>query len=164
MCSVLSRPFELVSLMMNHKIFLSTLAPLLSLVTCLYSVMATVAILVLSPLCLCTTSNPMMRNFQQFLVPPLSLQLRLIYSDFDDEGASESSKPFMLILVNIVAPIYAIGISMAAWVAAGFWFFAAILGDPNVKNKSGWNKDDDGKTTVMSVRRWWERLLIRGLR
>ena len=94
----------------------------------------------------------------------MNLHLGLIYSDFDDEGASIISKPLMLVFVNTIAPLYALGVCMAAWVAAGFWFFAAILGDPNTKNKSDRDKDDDGKTTVMSVRRWWERFLIRGLR
>ena len=124
-----------VRLMMNDQIYLSALAPLLSLITCLYALIATILGLVLSPLCLCMTANPMKKNFQRFLSPPLSLQLSLIYSDFDDEEiTSSSSRPIMLVLVNVFAPVYVIGICMAAWVAAGFWFFAAILGDPNVKN------------------------------
>ena len=69
----------------------------------------------------------------------------------------------MLVLVNILSPVYALGICMAAWVAAGFWFFAAILGDPNVKDENERGKDDDGRTAVMTVRRWWERWLMRGL-
>ena len=149
---------------MDEQIFLSTLAPLLSLATCIASLIVTVLVLILSPFYVLTTSHPRSNIFQRFLVPLLSLQLRLIYSAFDDKEVSKTSKAFMLVFINTAAPIYATGICMAAWVAAGFWFFAAILGDPNTKNKSDWDKDEDGKKTVLSVRRWWENFLIRGLR
>lgn len=167
------------------QIYLSALSPLVSLIACLYAFMATLLVLVLSPLCLCVTSHPIQVNFQRFLSPPLRLQLRLIYSTFNDVGGEPSSSssnrivklPTMLLLVNLFAAPYAMGICVAAWVAAGFWFFAAILGDPNWKNKTttttaittntttgGVDRDDDGRTAVMSVRGWWERWLVRGLR
>lgn len=59
----------------------------------------------------------------------------------------------MLFLVNILSPIYAIGIGLSAWVAALFWFYAAILGDPE-----GGCRDsrDDGRAAVLGVMRWWE--------
>ncbi len=65
----------------------------------------------------------------------------------------------MLTLVNIFSPLYAAGIAVTAWVAAGFWFTSLILGDPD-----GRDKKDDGRTVVLGVRRLWERWLIRGLR
>ena len=68
----------------------------------------------------------------------------------------------MLILVNVLAPVFSVGVMLAAWVAAGFWFTAAILGEPNKNSEK--EKSDDGKATVMYVRNLWERILIRGLR
>lgn len=50
----------------------------------------------------------------------------------------------MLILVNILSPLYSIGIAIAAWVAAGFWVTAAILGDPNsVQEKNSHDNNQD---------------------
>lgn len=65
----------------------------------------------------------------------------------------------MLIPLNLLAPIYAAGIALSAWVAAAFWFYAAILGDPE-----GGDGRDDGKAAVLGVSRWWERWLERGRR
>ena len=65
----------------------------------------------------------------------------------------------MLIPLNLLAPIYAAGIALSAWVAAAFWFYAAILGDPE-----GGDGRDDGKAAVLGVSGWWERWLERGRR
>ena len=65
----------------------------------------------------------------------------------------------MLILVHIFSPVIALGIAFSAWVAAVFWAYAAILGDPD-----GRDGNDDGKATVLGVGAWWERWLERGLR
>lgn len=59
----------------------------------------------------------------------------------------------MLFLVNILSPIYAVGIGLSAWVAALFWFYAAILGDPDGEYRDG---RDDGRAAVLGVRRCWE--------
>lgn len=66
----------------------------------------------------------------------------------------------MLLLVNILSPIYAIGICLSAWVAALFWFYAAILGDPDTGCRDG---RDDGRAAVLGVRRWWEKWLEQAL-
>ena len=65
----------------------------------------------------------------------------------------------MLVFINILGPVIALGVSMAAWVAASFWFFAGILGNPDGKDDK-----NDGRAAVMGVRRFWEAWLIRGLR
>lgn len=63
-----------------------------------------------------------------------------------------------LVVLSVLAPGYALGLALAAWVAAGFWFFAAILGNPD-------GKDDrnDGQDSVLGVRVWWERWLMKSL-
>ena len=61
-------------------------------------------------------------------------------------------------VVNVLAPIYAMAIAGAAWVAAVFWAYTAILGNPDGKEER-----DDGREAVLAVRRWWERWLVQGL-
>lgn len=65
----------------------------------------------------------------------------------------------MLMLINLLSPIYALGIAISAWVAAAFWCYAAILGDPD-----GRDSKNDGVVAVMGVRRWWEVWLKRSVR
>lgn len=65
----------------------------------------------------------------------------------------------MLILLNLFSPVYAVAVALSAWVAAMFWFYAAILGDPD-----GRDGKDDGRAAVLGVRGWWERWLQRGMK
>lgn len=69
----------------------------------------------------------------------------------------------MLILVSCLAPVVAIGVCVAAWIAGGFWLFAKILGNPNA-NSDKEEEKNDGKTTVMWVKDQWVAWLLRGFR
>ncbi|KAL8947802.1 MAG: hypothetical protein Q9222_005959 [Ikaeria aurantiellina] len=107
--------------------------------------------------------------FHRFLAPPIRFQLGLVFSEYDSEfdgvmmkseQYSESrGNPFMLVLINILSPLYAGGIAITAWIAAGFWLTAFILGNPD-----GRDGKDDGRAVVLGVRGLWERWLQRGLR
>lgn len=59
-----------------------------------------------------------------------------------------------LIIVLSLAPLLCIGLSLAAWVAAFFWIFAMILGNPD-----GTERKDDGRAAVLGVNRWWQTWL-----
>jgi len=61
----------------------------------------------------------------------------------------------MLVAISIASPVFAFAIAVASWVAAVFWLYAMILGDPN---QSG-VRENDGRTAALGVRRWWERWL-----
>ncbi|KAL9640762.1 MAG: hypothetical protein Q9164_000077 [Protoblastenia rupestris] len=139
-------------------IYLSLFLPLFSAATAFYALLSTFFILLFSPLCLCTTQQPLSTHLARFLTPPLRYHLSLISSIYDTTDATPPSGIPMLVLINILAPVIAIGVCMAAWVAASFWFFAAILGNPD-------GKDDrnDGRAAAMGVRRIWEKWLVRGL-
>lgn len=50
-------------------------------------------------------------------------------------------------------------IAASAWVGGVFWFYTAILGNPDGKDER-----DDGREFVLTVRGWWQRWLIQGLR
>jgi hypothetical protein len=66
----------------------------------------------------------------------------------------------MLVIVHLFSPIVAIGVAIGAWTSAFFWFFSAILGDP-----AGQDEDhNDGKDSLLGVRRWWDKWLSRALR
>lgn len=100
---------------------------------------------------------------------PIRFQLSLVFSvpepaasdRLKQENANvESDRNFsMPIFVNVFSPIYAAAIAVTAWVAAGFWATAIILGNPD-----GRDGKDDGKAVVLGVRGLWERWLRRGLR
>ena len=65
----------------------------------------------------------------------------------------------MLVTVHLVSPFLSLGVALAAWVAAGFWVFAVIMGNPD-----GTERKDDGKAAVLGVRKWWESWLARAIR
>lgn len=149
---------------MNLQIYLSFFSPIVASCTSIYTFLATVLLFLLSPLlCYCRSCKPFNQQFQTCLRPPIYLQLGLVFSAESKPSGSKSggssSNILLLILVNIVSPIYAAGIAVVAWVAAGFWVTALILGNPD-----GRDGRDDGKIAVLGVRRLWVRWLKRGLR
>ncbi len=64
-----------------------------------------------------------------------------------------------LVLISMLSPLYAMAMALATWVAGVFWFYTAILGNPDGKEDR-----DDGREAVLTVRGWWERWLIRSLK
>ena len=130
---------------------------MLTLPITLYTLLLTPVFLILSPLSACTSFASFSTHISTFLCPPLKLQLSFIASDVD--GAETAvANPSVLILIHIFSPVYALGIALSAWVAAVFWAYAVILGDPD-----GRDRNDDGRTAVLGVRVWWQRWLERGL-
>lgn len=127
----------------------------------LYTILANVIIILLFPVCRLITEKPLNAHLSIYLSSPVRFQLDLIYSKYDLHASTNmpsSREVFSLLAVSILAPGYAVGLAIAAWVAASFWFFAAILGNPD-------GKDDrnDGQAAVLGVRVWWERWLMKGL-
>ncbi|KAL9124265.1 MAG: hypothetical protein Q9217_006389 [Psora testacea] len=102
---------------------------------------------------------PIRTYITRSLTPPLQFQLGLIYTIYETIDAPPPSSIPMLVLISVFSPLAALGVSTAAWIAASFWFFTVILGNPDGKDDK-----NDGKEAVMGVRRFWEGWLIRGLR
>ncbi|KAL8727679.1 MAG: hypothetical protein Q9181_005619 [Wetmoreana brouardii] len=150
-------------------IYLSFLSPVVATLTSIYTIIMSFIFLLFSPITICCRScTPLKQRLVNFLAPPIRLQLDLVFSAvepaFDSLEKSEeytrrTSNIFLLVMINILSPIYAAGIAVTAWIAAGFWFTALILGDPD-----GRDKKDDGRAVVLGVRRLWERWLKKGLR
>lgn len=64
----------------------------------------------------------------------------------------------VVVLVSMLSPLYAMAIAVATCVAGVFWFYTAILGNPD-----GREDRDDGREAVLAVREWWERWIIQSL-
>jgi len=154
---------EVDEVILEHKalkilIYLSTFNPFVSLVILLYTIFALLAIFLLQPFRLCTKSTTLSQQIIGFLSPALKIQLAFVYSAPEGEHYYTP----LLVLINLLSPLVSVGVAMAAWVAAAFWFFNAILGDPDGSDKPrGYN---DGRASVIGVRKWWERWLVKALK
>ena len=117
-------------------------------------------LLLLLPLCFCLKQSPICARFRRLLSPLLVFQLGLIHSSYNmsEPVQTETSGIKELVLVSLLSPLYAMAIAVATWVAGFFWFYTAILGNPDGKEDR-----DDGREAVLAVRGWWERWLIRSL-
>jgi hypothetical protein len=140
------------------QLYLSGANCFVSFVILMYTFLALFAAILLQPFRLCTNSGSFRQQVINFLAPTLKIQLAFIYSTY---AADDYSAP-MLVMVNILAPFVSLGVAGGAWIAAAFWFFNTILGDPDGSDKpKGYN---DGRASVMGVRSWWETWLRRPLR
>ena len=63
-----------------------------------------------------------------------------------------------LIAIQIASPVISAGVAIGEWVAAPFWIFAIIMGNPD-----GTERRDDGRATVLAVRNWWEHCLLKAV-
>ncbi|KAA6414712.1 MAG: hypothetical protein FRX48_01462 [Lasallia pustulata] len=135
-------------------IYLSVLSPLLSILNSLYTLFALLLLILLAPFRFCTSRANFSAQIIRYFAPPLDTQLGFICSPI----IPVLHKPSMLVLVNLLSPIYALGIAISAWVAAAFWCYAAILGDPDDRDSK-----NDGVVAVMGVRWWWEVWLSRAV-
>jgi hypothetical protein len=61
-----------------------------------------------------------------------------------------------LIAVQVVSSVLSMGVAIAEWIAAPFWIFAIIMGNPD-----GTERRDDGRATVLAIRNWWEQCLLK---
>jgi len=124
-------------------------------VNLLWVLIAVIIATILQPLRLCSYRQSFHDELVSLLGPLLNMQLRFIYST---SATSDRYKLPMLLVIHIFSPIISVGVAVAAWTSAFFWFYVAILGDPTKTDRRS-----DGKVTVLAVRAWWERWLRRGL-
>ncbi|KAF2497525.1 hypothetical protein BU16DRAFT_580182 [Lophium mytilinum] len=137
------------------NLYLAAPCAIFSFVLMIWTLLAIVITCILQPLRFCSFRPTFNEQLAIFLAPPLNQQLRFIQSRARPNRYSAS----MLVIVQLFAPFVAVGVAVASWVAAFFWFFSAILGDP-----AGQDGHNDGRATVMGVRNWWEAWLVRACR
>lgn len=129
---------------------------------------------------LCSTRAPLSSQLTTYLGPTLNLQFRMIYSSAAISASRSRSlfstnvtaataiadQPYdalMLPIILILSSVLCLPVAIASWIAAIFWFYAAVIGDPTPNGASIVGLCD-GKATVMGVRNWWERCLVKSLR
>ncbi|EED15541.1 conserved hypothetical protein [Talaromyces stipitatus ATCC 10500] len=151
-------------------LLLSGPIPFFSLCTSIYTFFAVLLVIFSSPLRLCPPtsffrSTTFSTQLCKLLAPALRKHDRLAQSSSSqdyyyphyDNSSSNSTDPFSasgLILVLSLAPFLCMGLWLAVWIAAFFWIFAMILGNPD-----GTEKKDDGRAAVLGVNRWWQTWL-----
>jgi hypothetical protein len=149
--------------------------PLTAIATSLYTVFVVIFVLASSPLRIfpisyfCDTS--LSNQVRRLLVPAIHLHERLILSagyslevahrvndSFRPDPIAPMSaySPLRLILVLLVAPFLSFGLFIAVWIAAFFWVFAIVVGNPD-----GTDRRDDGRAAVLGVDAWWTSWLSR---
>ena len=140
------------------QIYLSGIVGLVSLAIALWTWFALIIVTILQPLRLFKEQPTYRKQLISFLSPALTLQLLLIYSS----KRSDAHNAKMLVLVHLLSPLISIGVAIAAWTAAVFWLYAAIIGDPSGSGRP--ERHNDGRASVLGVRAWWEHWLTRALR
>jgi hypothetical protein len=119
--------------------------------------LASLAIFLFGPVRRWKSGVPLSDQLAQVIAPALRYQLRLINSD---ANLHTSPRTLYICAVLISAPLFSIGVALAAWTAALFWLYTTILGEPNQRE----GKEVDGKSAARWVRRLWERWLLYGFR
>jgi hypothetical protein len=79
-----------------------------------------------------------------------------MYAESAHDAHELEFKAGRLIAVQLAAPVVSMGVAMAEWIAAPFWIFAIIMGNPD-----GTERRDDGRATVLAIRNWWEQCLLK---
>lgn len=157
---------------------LAFFTPFYSLFFALYALFSCFFVILRSPFRLCFPSIPIGDEFAQLLCPAITAHLKIVCStelrNFTSPLSPSSSptttkkrsssrrskptwrlKPVLAILVLALAPVVAVPIAVASWVAGTFWVFTAVLGNPD-----GRGRRDDGRVAVLGVRRAWERWVL----
>lgn len=163
--------------------FRLTVVPFYSLGASLYTILAFLFALIISPFRLCSfsqylRSTTFSSQLCDLLSPSLHIHERLvcirplagdrssstqwIRSDPDSDQPSILSEPSEAysvarsVAVLVLSPFLSIAILLLAWIAAFFWIFSMILGNPD-----GTERKDDGRTAVLGVCKWWRTWLCK---
>ena len=140
--------------------FLSGPCVALSAVNSIWACIAVVITLLSQPIRLCAKRPTIGQQLAGLLSPTLNLQLRSIYTPLppyaNEDGSYDS---LMLLAVHMLSPFLSFVMMFAAWILAVYWLSSACVGDP-----AGQDKRDDGKETVLGLKKWWEKWLMRGMK
>jgi hypothetical protein len=154
-------------------LLLSAPIPLFSICTSVYTLLAVLLVIFTSPLRLCPPtaffrSTTFSTQLCKLIAPALRKHDRLAQSSTSyhhynhhhlpsTKNPTDSFSAPGLILVLSLAPFLCFGLLLAVWIAAFFWIFAMILGNPD-----GTERKDDGRAAVLGVNRWWQTWLSKG--
>ena len=141
-------------------LFMSGPCVLLSSLNTVWACIALVITALSQPIRLCARRPTFGQQLAGLLGPTLNLHLRCIYTPLPPYANEDASyHTFMLAAVHILSPFLSFVMMFAAWTLAVYWVSSKIVGDP-----AGQDRRDDGKETVLGLRRWWERWLMRSVK
>jgi hypothetical protein len=142
---------------------------LTSVLLSIWTIFALLFAILLQPINLFRKTKTLREQTIDFVAPALKMHLSFILSSIREETYASYSLP-LLIVVTLLAPVVSVAVAISAWTAACFWFYAAIIGDPEgldrESRRSSYLKEEeeDGKASVLAVRNWWRKWLTRALR
>lgn len=140
--------------------FLSGPCVLLSSVNAIWAIIALFITTLSQPIRICAKRPSFGQQLAGLLGPTLNLQLRSIYTPLPPHANEDLSyHNGMLLVVHLLSPFVSFAIIFAAWVLAVYWLCSGMVGDP-----AGQDKRDDGKETVLGLRNFWERWLMRSVK
>nr|POE65868.1 hypothetical protein CFP56_57558 [Quercus suber] len=135
-------------------LFLSGPCVALSLLNATWTLISVVITLLTQPVRLCARRPSFGLQLAGLLGPALNLQLRSIYTPLPPHADEDTSyHTFQLMAVLLVSPLLSMGMMLVSWVVAVYWASSLVVGDP-----AGLDKGDDGRDTVLALRRWWESI------
>ena len=154
-------------------LWLSVLDPFYCAFACVFSLVVLLFHTIISPLHLCrpkakeastgtTPNDTFSTRLTRTLSPVYRAHLRYMHATSIKRLHNDTLdlKPKSLLFIHIISPFLSIGVAIAAWIAALFWFFELIMGDAS----SSGSAEDDGRHFVLMVRNWWERFHLLALR
>lgn len=157
--------------------------PIFAFCASFYAVFGLLFAILISPFRLCSPASSYLRNTSfrtqicDLLAPALHVHERLvglnpphrrssanqwIYDDPDTSSPVDPGEGFSvggLIAVLLLSPFLSLALLLIAWIAAFFWVFAMVLGNPD-----GTERKDDGRAAVLGVCRWWQMWLSKARR
>ena len=144
----------------NILFYLSGPCVILSGMNTIWTFIALVITLLSQPVRICAKRPSFGQQLSGLLGPALNLQLRRIYTPLPPYANEDGSyNAWMLVMVHLSSPFLGLGVMFSAWVLAVYWLSSAVVGDP-----AGLDKRDDGRETVLGLRNWWERYLMRSVK
>lgn len=124
--------------------------------TCIALVLTTLS----QPIRLCAKWPSFRQQMDGLLGPTFNLQLKYIYTPLPQDADEDTSyRTPILIAVQLLSPFLSFIMMFAAWTLAVYWMSSAVVGDP-----VGEDKQDDGRDTVLALRRLWERWLMTSMK
>lgn len=140
-------------------LYLSGPCVILSALNTVWALISVVITCLTQPVRLCARRPTFGQQLSGLLGPALNLQLKAIYTPLPPHANDDRSYHAMtLVMVHVLSPFISLGMMFMAWVLAVYWLSSAVVGDP-----AGMDKRDDGRETVLGLRNWWERYLMRSV-
>lgn len=141
------------------QFWMSLLDPFYSFFSCIFTIITLFVLVVISPIRLCRTEWSFSTSLIRTVCPVYRKHLQLLCTESVKNAHNFEFSTGKLIFIHLIAPVVSICFTFFCWIAAIFWLFAIMMGNPD-----GTEKRDDGRATVLMARNKWETILLVALR